>query len=176
MKRLIADQGSAAWQTTNMEFGLFSLGRSRDWAAIASLYERRPPRSDEICARNPALSPLVGMALIKQGRKKDADKFLSCVRVKVTALLKMRFRSPDEAPGELEASQAGLLALRNDGRALDWLGKAVERGWLGQYFSSQLADWPQFDNFKSDPRYAALQQRIDATVSRERRAVLTGSR
>ena len=86
----------------------------------------------------------------------------------------MRYRAPDDAPGELEMLRASLLALRRDPRALEWLGKAVERGWLGQYYSSRLADWPQFDAYRSDPRYAAIQTRIDAAIARERAETLAG--
>ena len=71
-------------------------------------------------------------------------------------------------------TQASLLAIRNDARNFDWLDKAVRRGWLGQYYSASLADWPQFDGFKADPRFAALQKRIDATVARERAELIAG--
>lgn len=87
----------------------------------------------------------------------------------------MRFRSPDEAPGEPELWQASLLGLRSDSRALDWLDKAVQRHWIGQYYSSQLADWPQFDAFRGDPRYATIQKRIDATIAQERAEVVGAS-
>ena len=84
----------------------------------------------------------------------------------------MRHRAPDDAPGELEMTQASLLALRNDARALDWLDKAVRRDWLGQYYSTKLADWPQFDRFRDHTRYAALQRTIDAKIATERAATL----
>jgi len=174
LKRNIVEQGISAWQTSGVEFALFSLGRSRDWSAIATLYDKRPSESDEQCARYPGLSPLIAMALAKGNRRRDAAQFANCAQRQISALLKMRYRSPDEAPGELEASQAGLLALRDDPLALDWLDKAVSRGWVGQYFSSQLADWPQFESFRGDPRYAAIQRRIDSTIARERQEVLAG--
>ena len=60
-------------------------------------------------------------------------------------------------------------------RRLDLLEKAVKRGWPGQYYSSQLADWAQFDALRADPRYAALQKRIDATIARERAEVLAST-
>jgi len=66
-------------------------------------------------------------------------------------------------------------AIRNDGRTLEWLDKAIQRHWLGQYYSSQLADWPQFDAFRSNPRYIAIQKRIDAAIARERAEVLAAA-
>ena len=175
LKRLLAEQGASSWQTNGVDFAVFSLGRARDWPSLAALYDERPPNSDEVCARNPALSPAILLALMRQDRRLDAHDFSNCVHRKIASLLKMRFRSPDEAPGELEAAQAGLLAIRNDRRALDWLDKAVQRGWLGQYYSPNLADWPQFDPFRGDPRYAAIQKRIDATIARERGEVIAAS-
>ena len=72
-------------------------------------------------------------------------------------------------------AQASFLALRNDPRALDWLGRAVQRGWVGQYYSPNLTDSAQFDRLRTDPRYAALQKRIDATIARERAETLAGN-
>ncbi len=34
--------------------------------------------------------------------------------------------------------QASLLAFRGDRGALDWLDKALQRGWLDQYYSADL--------------------------------------
>ena len=86
----------------------------------------------------------------------------------------MHFRAPDDAPGELEMTQASLLAIRNDAGAFAWLDKALRRGWLGQYYSASLADWPQFEGLRGDPRFADLQKRLDATVARERAELLAG--
>ena len=175
LKTLIARDGSTSWYANGFPFALFSLGRSREWASIAALYDKRPPDLIEICALRPTLAPLIGMALLRQGRDADAGKLLDCTQKQISRLLAMRYRSPDDMPGELEASQAALLAVRSDRRALDWLDKAVQRGWLGQYYSASLADWPQFDVLQGDPRYAVIQERIDATVTRERAKVIASS-
>ena len=52
------------------------------------------------------------------------------------------------------------------------LDKALARGWVGQYYSPNLADWPQFDALRADPRYAAIQRRIDARIAKERAEVI----
>ena len=119
-----------------------------------------------------AFSPFVIMALQAHGAAGEARRLLACIQRQVTNQRAMIYRSPDDAPGELEMMQASLLALRNDRRALDWLDKAVQRGWLGQYYSANLADWPQFDGLRADPRYASIQARIAATIARERAEVL----
>jgi hypothetical protein len=62
--------------------------------------------------------------------------------------------------------------LRGDHRAFDWLGKAVDRGWMGQYYSGSLSDWPQFDGLRSDLRYIEIQRRMDAKITKERSEVL----
>ena len=108
------------------------------------------------------------MALERQGRGAEGAEILGCVQRSLTRQLAMRFRSPDNAPGELELWQASLLSLRGDRRAFDWLDKAIARGWLGQYYSTSLTDWPQFDSLRGDPRYAEIQRRIDARVAKER--------
>lgn len=174
LKALLVEQGAAAWRSTNVEFAVFSLGRARDWASLAQFYDKRPPELADLCALRPGLAPLLAMALLQQGRRAEAAKFVGCAERQVTKLLAMRYRSPDEAPGELEMTRASLLALRKDARALDWLSKAADRGWLGQYFSSNLSDWPQFDALRADARYAAIQKRIDATIARERAELLAG--
>ena len=112
------------------------------------------------------------MALQHAGRAAEAQNLLQCIRRQVAKQLGQRFRANDDAPGELEMMQASVLAIRNDPKAIDWLDKAVKRGWLGQYYSSSLADWPQFDRFSADARYTAVQQRLRATIARERAEAL----
>jgi len=112
------------------------------------------------------------MALQHQGRSGEAQHLLHCMQSQVTSQLAQHYRNPDDAPGELEELQASLLAIRGDRSALDWLTKAVQRHWLGQYYSADLNDWPQFDGLRIDPRYGALRQQIFGTIARQRAQVL----
>lgn len=170
----VASDGPSAWDTNGINVAVFSMARARDWPAIARFYDVRPAGHRDLCVAVPRFSPFLIKALQAQRRAGEAQRLLNCTQRQITGELRMRSRAPDDAPGELEMLQASLLALRGDRRALDWLDKAVQRDWLGQYYSSQLADWPQFDAFRIDPRYAAIQKRIDATIARERAEVLAG--
>lgn len=170
----VAQDRSRAWDANGINLAIFSLARDRDWSAIGRFYDLRPAQYRDLCVTAPRFTPAIIHALLSLGRHGDAQRLLSCTQRQISAQLAMRYRAPDDAPGELELMQASLLALRRDARALDWLDKAVHRGWLGQYYSAQLADWPQFDALRSDPRYAAIQKRIDAAIVRERAELLAG--
>ena len=171
LREQVAKDGSAAWNANGIATAIFSLARARDWRTIARFYDVRPADYRDVCLTEPPFSPFLVMALRRLGRGSEAERILSCTQQQVTSQLHMRFRAPDDAPGELEMMQASLLAIRNDRRALDWLDKAVRRGWLGQYYSSELADWPQFDSLSTDSRYLAIQKSLDATIARERAEV-----
>jgi len=175
LRQRILDDGALAWDTNGIPQAVFSLARVRDWIGIARFYDVRPANHRDVCVTEPPFSPFLIMALQKQGRTAEAARLLQCTQAQITSQLGQTYRNPDDAPGELEMMRASLLAIQNDRGALDWLDKAVQRGWLGQYYSSQLADWPQFDGLRADPRYAALQKRIDATIARERAEVLAAS-
>ncbi|MEJ7777660.1 MAG: hypothetical protein WKF52_09835 [Sphingomicrobium sp.] len=164
----VASDGPSAWDTNGINVAIFSLARARDWPAIKRFYDVRPATHRDVCVTAPRFTPFIIMALQARGPAGEAQRLLGCTQRQVTSQLAMRYRTPDDAPGELETLQASLLANRNHQRALEWLDKAVQRGWLGQYYSANLADWPQFDAFRSDPRYAAIQKRIDASIARER--------
>lgn len=171
----IASDGASAWDTNGVNVAVFSLARARDWSALVSFYDARPKGHRDLCATAPRYSPFLILALHAHRRTGEAKGLLACVERQVTNQLAMRYRAPDDAPGELEMMQASLLAIRHDRRALGWLDKAVQHGWVGQYYSSQLADWPQFDVLRNEPSYAAIQMRIDATIARERGEVLASS-
>ena len=171
LRERIAKDGSAAWDTNGIATAIFSLARARDWRAIARFYDLRPAAYRDVCLTEPPFSPFLIIALQQAGRGAEAQRLLQCTQRQVTSQLGQQYRANDDAPGELEMVQASLLAIRNDRRALDWLDKAVRRGWLGQYYSSKLADWPQFDRLSADSRYGAIQQRLDATIARERKEV-----
>jgi hypothetical protein len=172
LKTHVLRDGAKAWSANKFEFAIFSLARAHDWPAIVRIYDARPPDRRDLCAQLPNFAPFIAMALERQGRGAESARILGCVQRNLTRQLAMRFRSPDEAPGEPELWQASLLALRGDRRAFDWLDKAVARGWLGQYYSTNLVDWPQFDALRGEPRYAEIQRRIDVRIARERAEVL----
>jgi TolB-like protein/Flp pilus assembly protein TadD len=172
LREEVLRDGAKAWSANKFEWALFSLARARDWAAIVRVYDARPPDQRDLCGQLPRIAAFTAMALERRGRSAEGAKILGCVQRSLDRQLAMRFRSPDDAPGELELWQASLLAIRNDPRTLNWLDKAVQRGWLGQYYSSNLADWPQFDALRVDPRLAAIQLRIDRRVSAERTKIL----
>ena len=173
LKTQLAKDGPLAWDTSGIEMAVFSLARDRDWPALVRFYAVRPSDYRDVCLTAPTFSTFLIMALSNEGRSAEAQQLMRCTQAWVTSELNQHYRNPDDAPGELEMMQASLLAMRADERAFDWLEKAVQRGWLGQYYSADLADWPQFDALKNDPRYAALQQRIEARVATQRAKVLT---
>jgi hypothetical protein len=172
LRTRVQRDGPRAWTANGIDSAVFSLARGRDWHLIARLYDVRPSDQRDLCVTRPRFAPFIAMALSELGRASEADRIISCVQRSISAEMKQRHRSPDGYPGELELWQASLLALRGDHRALDWLGKAVDRGWMGQYLSASLADWPQFDRLRGDPRYGAIQRRIDQRVARERAETL----
>jgi len=172
LKERVAADGARAWLTNGVESAVFSLARSRDWAALVSFYDVRPADFRDICVTAPRFAPFLIMALLQSGRTNEARRLIGCMQRDVTSELHQHHRSPDDMPGEVELLQSSLLALANNRAALGWLGKAVDRGWLGQYYSSKLSDWPQFDRFVRDPEYIAIQKRIDAKVAAERINVL----
>jgi TolB-like protein len=172
LKARVIRDGTKAWSANKFEFAIFSLARSHDWPAIVQVYDARPPDLRDLCVRPPSVSPFFAMALKRQSRGAEAAHIVSCVQRNLTRRLAMRFRSPDDAPGELELWQASLFALRGDHRAFDWLSKAMGRGWMGQYYSGSLSDWPQFDGLRSDPRYIESQRRMDAMIAKERSEVV----
>ena len=164
--------GAKAWSANKFEYAIFSLARARDWAAIVQAYDLRPKDLRDLCVRPPNFAPLLAMALERRGRSAESAQILNCVQRNLNRQFAMRFRSPDDAPGEPELWQASLLSLRGGSRALDWLGKAVARGWLGQYYSGNLSDWPQFDSLRGSPKYLEIQRRMDARIAKERAEVL----
>jgi TolB-like protein len=174
LKRSVATDGARAWDQNGVPTAIFSLARSRDWPAIVRFYDVRPADYRDLCLTAPSFSPFVVLALQHSGRAAEVQRLSQCIERQVAGQLAQHFRGNDDEPGEVEMMQASMLAIRNDRGALDWLDKAVQRGWLGQYYSANLADWPQFDALRSDPRYAAIQKRIDATIARERAEVLAG--
>jgi len=172
LKTQVMRDGPKAWSANKFDFAVFSLGRARDWPTLVRLYDLRPDDQRDICMPLPSYANLIAMALEQVGRGAEAERILDCLQRSANRQLAMSFRSPDDAPGAPELIQASLLAGRGDRRAFDWLDKAIARGWLGQYYSTSLGDWPHFDALRDDPRYAEIQRRIDARVARERSETL----
>lgn len=168
LKATLARDGAKAWSANGVEYALFSLARSRDWPAIVRFHDLRPSEQRDLCVGRFELIPFLAMALERQGRGREASGLFACFQRGLSSRLRMRYRSPDIAAGELEMWQASLFALGRDRRAIDWLDKAVSSGWSGQYASGRLADWPQFDAIAADPGLAAIQRRIDAKITAER--------
>lgn len=176
LKARVAADGPKAWDTNGVQLAIFALARARDWPAIVRFYDVRPAAYRDVCLTAPPFSPFLIIGLERAGRRAEAQRLLQCTQAQVTSQLNQHFRNPDDAPGELEIMQASLLAIGGDKRALDWIGKAEQRHWLGQYYSADLNDWPQFDGLRNDPRYAALRQHALTVVAQQRAAVIAQSR
>lgn len=151
---------------------LFTLGALRDWPIIARLHSLRPPTVGDLCYYHNLLVPQTIMALRETGNIAEGQRLTKCARARVERELAMTMRSPEDDPGGLEMRKASLLALTGDRSAIGWLDRAITRGWLGQYYSGRLSDWPQFDALRGDPQLAKLQRRIDAKVAREKAETL----
>ncbi|MEO7635440.1 MAG: hypothetical protein ABIS38_07325 [Sphingomicrobium sp.] len=171
-RRLVVSDLSKVWASFDSNEALFALGALRDWPAIARLHAIRPASAGDICHAAGVSLPLTIIALREIGQTAQSRRLSACMGKRIASERAMTMRAPDDDPGRLEMRQAALLAMAGDRTALAWLGKAVDRGWVGQNFSTRLADWPQFDALRSDPRYAQLQRRIDAHIARERRQTL----
>lgn len=175
LRKQVVSDGAAAWDANGIAVAIFSLARARDWRAIARFYDVRPAAYRDVCLTGPPFTPFLIMALREAGRGVEVRRLLQCTQRQVSSQLRQLYRANEDAPGEVEMMQASILAILNNREALNWLDKAVQRGWLGQYYSSQLSDWPQFDGLKEDPRYAAVQRRINAVIARERAEILASS-
>ena len=169
--RLFMD-GAGAWDRNGIDSAVFSLARARDWSAIQRFFDARPSNFSDLCVVQPEFTMHVAQALLSAERIKEADRLLDCMQRRISRELRAKYRGPDEAPGGVELRQAAVLALRRDSRALEWLDKAMRRGWFGQYYSGSLSDWPQFERFNQHPRYAAIQQQMNARLAQERAETL----
>jgi TolB-like protein/Tfp pilus assembly protein PilF len=170
---VLAD-GAKAWSDPYVDAAIFRLGANRDWSALARLYATRPARFGDYCTVDPQFAPLMVIALRATGDPTEADRVFRCAWGRLEREQSMKHVSVYAGPGRLQFRKASLLAIRSDRRALDLIEEAVRRGWIGYYYSPKLSDWPQFDPFRSDPRYAALEQRMAASVARERSEMLAG--
>jgi TolB-like protein len=168
LRRSALEAGTQAWSDPDVDFAIFALGAARDWNGLARLYRSRNAAFADYCNADPHSVPVLVLALNATGERPAAKRLWDCAMQRSRTAMSMKFSSPNAEPGRLQFRIASLLAVAGDKRAMDWLTQAVQRGWLGQYYSPRLSDWPQFDGLRADPRYAALQKRIDATIARER--------
>lgn len=172
LRQTVIADGAKAWDRQATDTGMFALAALRDWPSLLRLYRDRPAAYSDLCANFGYIAAPVILALRNAGARAEGDQCFRAARRRTDFELGLKSTAPAAVAGSLQFRQASLLALAGDRRGLDWLSQAVDRGWVGQYFSSSLADWPQFDVFRGDPRYAAAQRKIDARVAREREEVL----
>lgn len=168
LQRLARSAPAALLTAPDAAEAIFALGAMRDWPVLRRLLDLEPGSLNDLCLSQGVLVPQLIIALRETGQGDQSRRLIECMRRNVDRALPMTMRSPDEDPGRLEYRKASVLALSGDRSAIDWLERAVKRGWLGQYFSSQLKDWPQFDALRGDQRIAQLQRQIDAVIARER--------
>lgn len=167
----IAVDPSAAWGTFNIATVLHALASAGDWKDILTVYDKRPGSFADLCAAPPSFTPTIILALRHANRQPEANALLNCFQHSISAQMSMTYRYPNDFAGSLEEMQAAALALRGDRRAVDWLQRAVALGWIGQDWSPDLGQWPEFDSIRGDPRMNQLQQSLTATYQRQRAAV-----
>ena len=173
LERRIRTAGSRIWQAPDVEIALFYLASIHDWTSLTRLFDQRRNPVEDACGSSRSVSFPVLMALNATARREEADALLRCVRNRLGFELRQTARSTKSYAGDLEADRATLSAI--EGRpeeALKWLNLAVDRGWLGRPLSGNLRERPAFDSLRSDPRYGAIQRRIDAIIARERNETL----
>jgi TolB-like protein len=168
MRTRIAADPRALWNSFGETEVVRSLGQANDWRDIVAIYDAAPPELRDLCVTPTYFVPTIVWALRKSGRANEGKRIVDCFQSSIARQLKMMFRSTGDLSGELEEQQAGILALSADRRAIDWLNRAVDRGWVGQFFSPNLHEWREFDALWADPRMNAVQQRINAIYVRER--------
>ncbi|MEO5578727.1 MAG: BTAD domain-containing putative transcriptional regulator [Sphingomicrobium sp.] len=173
LRRKMMIAGPRLWDAPDGHYAFFQLAASRDWAQLTALYGSRQIPIGEMCEKQPVQIVAVAMALREQGRARESTGILQCIRQRVFVEARMRSRNPFRVAGSLEFDRATLFGLDgNRADALRFLKRAIDQGWLGRPYSSQIGNYSQFDLLKGDRRVAPLQQRIDETLARERAAVL----
>jgi len=172
----IRGSGAGLWTLPDSDIGFFHLAAVHDWTTLNRLYDERPMAPQQLCFHYLEAVQAMVPALRAAGRQGEAQNLLSCLRNRLAIETRQKSRSWYAYSGDLEYAQATLAALAgNRGAALGWLNQAVTQGWLGRPYSQSLSDRPQFDAQRSDPQLAALQVRIDRTITQERAQVLARS-
>jgi TolB-like protein/Flp pilus assembly protein TadD len=173
----IRTSGVLLWNQRDRDLGLFQLAMAHDWVTLNRLYDSRPKPPQKLCFGDFDRAQENAQALIPAlraaGRQADADALLGCLRDRLSIEGRQKARAPSGYFGDFEYDQSTLAAFAgNREAAMHWLEQAVSRGWLGRPYSPSLSDRPQFDAFRSDPRMAALQARIDRTIAQQRAKAL----
>lgn len=173
--RLLAQirrDGAGVWSRPDYPVALYALGAVRNWPALAALYDSLPAEL-MLCRRQQGAAALVMLAHVKIGRTAKARQIGSCLEPLLDQLARSQWRSTIQDAGSHEFAQASFAAVTGrNAEALNWLDQAVEGGWLGEYFSSRLSDFPQFDVLANHPLYTRIQKRIDAKIATERTELL----
>lgn len=164
------------WTAPDGQMVIHALGARRDWQSLVAIYAAAPADRELLCEDVRWPWPILALALQKSGRSAEARELLACIekRLDLESRSHARLVYPlQPEASDLEFRRATLLALKGDkARAIGWLSKAVDRGWVGRPFSTSLQDYPQFDVLKGDSRLDELQRKVDAKVAAERRQTL----
>jgi protein kinase/serine/threonine-protein kinase len=132
---------------------------SERWKEAGAFYEKLAPITG---LANQAGNKLA-FALLKQGRKADADKLLAANLVEF-------LKSPEiEVKGSPVAYQiAQIQTLKNAPKeALDWLEKSARLGYADRW----IAVDPIWGGLRSDPKYLEITDRIQARIEAMRKRV-----
>ena len=173
LRRKMMTAGPRLWDAPDGHYAFFHLAASRDWKQLTALYNSRQIPIGEMCEKQPAQIVAVAMALREKGRARESTEILRCIRQRVSVEAQMKSRNPFRVAGSLEFDQATLSGFDgNRAEALRFLSRAIDQGWLGRPYSSQISDYPQFDLLQGDRRVVTLQQRINQKLAQERAEVL----
>ena len=173
VQRRIAADPSSAWGTFLIGTVLRALAITGDWKDVLAVYDKRSPASADVCVAPPSFTPTLVLALRQANRQGEANALLACFQSSITRQMAMTYRHSNDFAGSLEEMQAAALALHGDRRAVDWLRRAVALGWIGQDWSPDLRQWPEFDAVRSDPQMNVIQQDLSTTYQRQRASALS---